>query len=197
MRVVSEHRIAGVVLAAGLSTRLGRPKQLEVIEGETLLERSVRTAQQAGLSPVIVVVRDEDVAARVQQMGAIPVLNRDSAKGLSTSIRLGVAVAQQEAIESIGLVLMTCDQVALSAAHLRALCARPQEISGTFYAGRIAVPAYFPRASFNALLQLEGDKGARELLRGAHSITCEELALDVDTEDDLERAKAFVASQRG
>jgi molybdenum cofactor cytidylyltransferase len=194
VRAVSAPRIAGLVLAAGLSTRLGRPKQLEVVGGETLLERTVRIAQQAGLARVIVVVREEQVGVRARQLGAIPVFNAESVKGLSTSIRVGVEAAQHESLD--GLLLMTCDQIALTAEHLHALCARPEEVSGSSYAGRIAVPAYFPRASFSALLQLEGDTGARELLRGARSVACEDLALDVDTEADLKRAKAFVASQR-
>ena len=58
-------KIAGVVLAAGASTRLGRPKQSIVIDGETLVERTVRVVKEAGLYPVIVVVADETMTSAV------------------------------------------------------------------------------------------------------------------------------------
>ena len=60
---------------------------------------------------------------------------------------------------------------------------------GSAYAGRIGIPAYFPRQDFAALLELTGDKGARELLRASSSISNEELALDIDTEEDVRQAR--------
>jgi CTP:molybdopterin cytidylyltransferase MocA len=179
------------VLAAGLSTRLGRPKQLEVLEGETLVERTVRIAGEAGLTPLVAVLLDASLIAPVQAMGAIPMLNPRAWQGMASSIHVGVKAAA--AAELDGLVLMTCDQIALTAKHLHALCGVPGEIIASRYAGRAGVPAYFPRASFEALLSLEGDKGARGLLREARAIPCEELALDVDTEEDLARAREYLA----
>jgi CTP:molybdopterin cytidylyltransferase MocA len=64
------------------------------------------------------------------------------------------------------------------------------QVTGSAYAGHVGVPAYFPASAFSSLLQLRGDTGAREMLRGARSIAAEELALDIDTETDLERARA-------
>ncbi|SEG00960.1 molybdenum cofactor cytidylyltransferase [Bryocella elongata] len=186
-----------MVLAAGLSTRLGRPKQLEVLDpdsGDTLVERAVRSAIAAGLSPIVVVIRSEELLAPLQALGAIVLFNRQSYKGLASSIRVGVEAALQ--LELDGVVLMTCDQVALTADHLRELLTAPDRVTGSYYMSRIGVPAYFPRASFEALLQLDGDVGARELLRGARSVACEELALDVDTEQDLKRAREFVVKSR-
>jgi CTP:molybdopterin cytidylyltransferase MocA len=192
---MSEGRIAGVVLAAGLSTRLGRPKQLEVLNGETLVERTVRIATAAGLSPVIAVILNGELIPSLQSLGAMVLINRNAYEGLASSVRVGVQAASHYELD--GLVLMTCDQVALTEKHLRALCERGDEVTGSLYAERVGVPAYFPRSSFEALLRLEGDKGARDLLRGVRNIACEDLALDVDTEEDLERAKKFLAWQPG
>lgn len=188
---MSEPRIASVVLAAGLSTRLGRPKQLELLAGETLIERTVRVAQQAGLSPVFVVVLEREWMPRLQALGAVAIRNEHSVQGLASSIRVGVEAAGSHALD--GLVLMTCDQVAMTAEHLRELCTRAEDVCGSRYAGKVGVPAYFPRSSFAALLTLGGDKGAKDLLRGARAVDCESLALDVDTEADLERAREFLA----
>jgi len=180
--------VAGVVLAAGASRRLGRAKQTVMLGGETLVERAVRVATEAGLSPVIAVVVDASLIGPLQQMGATVLLNRKAHEGMSTSIVAGVTWAL--GVGASGAVVMTCDQVALRPEHLRALCAEPERVTASAYAGRKGVPAYFPAASFAELMKLQGDAGARDLLRSAEAVVDESLALDVDTEEDLARAVA-------
>ena len=179
--------IAAVILAAGLSRRLGRPKQSIVLAGETLVERSVRIAQEAGLSPVLAVLVDSEQVESIKALGAVALLNRNTWEGLATSIHVGVEWAR--GINAAGVVLMTCDQPAVQPDHLRALIAEPSVAVGSAYAGKIGVPAYFPAASFAALLQLQGDTGARDLLRYARSIHTEDLAFDIDTEEDVALAQ--------
>ena len=180
--------IAGVVLAAGSSSRLGRPKQTVVLDGETLVERAVRVAQEAGFSPVIAVINPEgDFGHSLQQLGCLVVINEGFAEGMASSIRRGVAVAKM--LKASGVVLMTCDQVAVSPEHLRALCEDTESIAGSGYAGKIGIPAYFPASGFDGLQQLSGDVGAREMLRSARVVVNERLALDIDTEEDLARAQ--------
>jgi molybdenum cofactor cytidylyltransferase len=179
-------KIAAVVLAAGASTRLGRPKQMVVIDGETLVERAVRTASEAGLSPVILVVSDQSLKVP----GAQSVINPDANEGIASSIHCGVNAAAG----CDGVVLMTCDQPALTTEHLLALITDQDEPSGSAYAGRVGVPAYFPAAMFTALMQLKGDAGARALLRGARAVPNEALALDIDTPADVERVQKLLRS---
>jgi molybdenum cofactor cytidylyltransferase len=63
---------------------------------------------------------------------------------------------------------MTCDQVLLRPEHLRrAVCGQPERITGSAYAGKIGIPAYFPANSFSVLMGLQGDTGARDMLRDA------------------------------
>jgi CTP:molybdopterin cytidylyltransferase MocA len=182
---------AAVVLAAGASRRLGRPKQTVLLEGEMLVERAVRVAMEAGLEPVFVVVRPgAEFGEAVVALGAVVVENALADEGMAASIRCGVAAA----VGVDGVVVMTCDQVQVSAGHLRLLCKDAGRRTGSAYAGRVGIPAHFPAADFGELRQLEGDTGARELLRSAEAVTCESLALDVDTEADLERARGLVAT---
>jgi molybdenum cofactor cytidylyltransferase len=177
-------KIAAVVLAAGASRRLGRPKQTVILAGETLVERTVRIALEARLQPVIAVVRPEgDFGHSLQTMGAVVVLN-------DASIRYGVNVARL--LKASGVVLLTCDQVAVTAEHLQALCAKPAEATGSGYAGKVGIPAYFPAANFDSLMQLTGDTGARDLLRHARSVSTEALAFDIDTEADVARARTLL-----
>jgi molybdenum cofactor cytidylyltransferase len=184
--------IPAVILAAGASRRLGSPKQLAMLGRETLLERAVRVAREAGLSPVVVVVGAEyaQVLARSSLGNVVPVVNDDWAEGMGSSIRLGVGALGVAAKDAEGVVLMTCDQPAVTVRHLQLVASRA-EVKASQYAGRKGVPAYFPAKYFDKLMALHGDAGARELLVDAR---CEELVdgeLDVDTADDLERARVL------
>lgn len=178
--------IAAIVLAAGASTRLGRPKQLVVLGGETLLERAVRTARKAACQPVVVVLGAEadQIRERCNLSGAAVVVNEAPGEGMSSSIRVGVG-----ALPPVdGVVLMTCDQPAVTAEHLRALMA-VGDVAASAYAGRCGVPAYFPAKAFAALMELWGDAGARGLLREAATVDLDGGELDVDTAADLDEAK--------
>ena len=177
---------AAVVLAAGASRRLGEPKQLLVIGGETLLERAVRTARQAGCSPVVVVLgaEAERIRERCDLGGAQVIENPEWPDGMASSVRAGVEAARH----ADGIVLMTCDQPAVTAEHLRAVMASG-EVMASAYSGRRGVPAYFPETNFPALMKLAGDSGARELLLTASAIELPGGELDVDTEADRAEAE--------
>lgn len=189
--------VAGIVLAAGSSRRLGRPKQTVEIGGEILLHRAIRIAREAGLRPVFVVLDSEGrFAANVRNAGASIVLNHEAEEGISSSIRAGVRAAS--ALPDVaGAVLMTCDQIGATPEHLIELCAELQSVTGSGYAGKPGVPAYFPREVFPQLLTLQGDTGARDLLRGARFVVCEALALDIDTPQDVVRAQSLFPAATG
>lgn len=162
-----------------------------VLGGETLLERAVRVAMEAALDPVIVVIApDGEVAEGLCQSDCVVVVNELAAEGMASSIRHGVELAGE--LGAQGVVLMTCDQVALTADHLRALCADAARVTGSGYAGKVGIPAYFPAANFDRLMELRGDVGAREMLLGAAAVVDEGLALDVDTEGDVARARVLL-----
>jgi CTP:molybdopterin cytidylyltransferase MocA len=181
---------AAVVLAAGASTRLGEPKQLVTIAGETLLERAVRTAREAGCDPVVVVLGADAERIQIQcdLSDAVVAINDEWSEGMAASIRVGVRTLGAVAKNAGGVVLMTCDQPAVTAAHLRALM-KTGEAMASAYAGRRGVPAYFPKTAFAQLMELRGDMGARELLREAAEVELSHGELDVDTAEDLAQAR--------
>ncbi len=131
------------------------------------------------------VVRDEAMGTPLR--GCEVVVNALADEGMASSIRCGVARAREAGVA--GVVVMACDQVALRAEHLRALCAEADRVTGSGYAGRVGIPAYFPEAVFGELMELRGDVGARALLQGAAAVVDEGLALDVDTEADVLRGR--------
>jgi molybdenum cofactor cytidylyltransferase len=168
---VSGAEVAAVILAAGASRRLGRPKQLIDYEGETLLKRAVRLAREAGFHPVVVVLGAESEAIRtgIAAGDAVVVDNDAWQEGIASSMRAGLRAIAEHEPQSAGVLMMPCDQPRLSADHLRMLLStfraeRGPCIVASVYAGARGVPALFPAAMFSELNLLSGDMGARKLL---------------------------------
>jgi CTP:molybdopterin cytidylyltransferase MocA len=164
--------VGAIVLAAGASRRLGRPKQLLMCSGETLLERAVRLAGESGAAPVLTVLGANyaTISASVDLLrNSIPVINDQWEKGMATSIHAGIKALDDVAPWARGVLILTCDQPRLSSDHLRALIERfvtegEIAIVASTYAGVVGIPAVFSRTAFPELLALHGDKGARALL---------------------------------
>jgi molybdenum cofactor cytidylyltransferase/nicotine blue oxidoreductase len=163
-----------------------------MIGGETLLERVVRVAREASLSPIIVVTRaGTHFSTSLQPDNPVLIaINLEAEEGIASSIRCGIALGSTQGIA--GAVILSCDQPSLRADHLRALIEDASRVTGSSYGGSIGVPAYFPATAFTSLLQLRGDTGARRLLIDAHAVPAEDLTLDIDTEQDLAAARSLL-----
>lgn len=188
--------LGAVILAAGASTRLGQPKQLLQIDGETLVERTVRIAREAGADTVFVVLgaNYQPIFQVLQpyQPELRVLLNRRWAEGMGTSIALAAAAAERHNVDD--LLVLTCDQIAVTPEHLRELVAashREHVVASTYY-DRRGVPALFPEFSFHALQQLSGDRGARDLLqhKDVLQLPLPGGEIDIDTPEDLQQLRA-------
>ena len=188
--------VAGIIAAAGSSSRLGQPKQLLLIEGEGMLQRAIRIAQEAGASPVFVVLgaHRELIESRIDLGGAEVVVHDEWQEGLASSIRAGVRAAERQAPGASGLLLMICDQPRVTAEHLREMMNAFEMHSGeamiaSVYAATRGIPALFPRPAFGDLCALRGDKGARGLLAQPRwpvlEIPLEGGEVDIDLPEDL------------
>lgn len=180
--------VGAIILAAGASTRLGSPKQLILLGTETLLERTVRIAVEAGLDPVYGVV-SADLPPEACDNRMIRVVNAEAFEGMASSIRAGLHAAESGNSSLSGIVILVCDQPAVTAKHLRELARGGDHVIGSAYAQRKGVPAYFPASTFAELLALRGDVGARELLRFSEAIDLLGGELDIDSPKDLEHAR--------
>jgi molybdenum cofactor cytidylyltransferase len=191
-----DFRCAAVVLAAGASTRLGQPKQLVRIDGESLLRRTARLALEAGCSPVLVVLGFEAETLRAELHGlAVDVLvNHEWQEGMGASLRSGIEALRKSDPQPNAVLVLVCDQPRLTADHLRTLLARHQSyrqvaITASVYAQRAGVPAVFAAKLFSPLLASSGDRGARDLIR-AHAAEVQGIPwtageLDLDLPEDL------------
>ena len=185
-------RFGVVLLAAGGSSRLGRAKQLLPYLGRTLVEHAARTALASGAAEVVVVVGAEAAAVRAALAGLRVriVENGEWAEGMGGSIARGVAALGPDldaAVVALG------DQPRITPAHLRTLAERIGEtgkpIVASSYDGVLGAPCAFAREEFARLAALEGDVGARRLVRsGEEPVEMVEFAganLDIDTPEDV------------
>ena len=193
-----------VLLAAGASRRLGRPKQLVRRGNQPLLLNALASARGAlGPDAATVVVlgagalRLRNVLRRAAQRAgngaasACVVYNPLWRTGLAGSLRTGLAALPSSAPAAL---VMVVDQPDVDAAALSRLISawrkRPRVPAAAHYAGRAGVPAILPRRLWRVARSLEGDVGARALLRNAPELTLVEMPeaeLDIDTVEDLAR----------
>lgn len=179
---------AAILLAAGASARLGRPKQLLELDGEALVRRAARLGLEAGFAPMVVVVGSsaEAVQSALEGLPVQCVVNAEWQEGMAASIRAGLGAVPAG---SSGVLLLACDQPALARGILEAFRAIhqrwPARTLAAAYGGGLGIPALFPRSRFAGLLGLRGDRGAKALLGEAETIPFPGGEFDFDTPEDL------------
>ena len=193
--IVSKEPIAGIILAAGGSTRLGQPKQELMWRGKTFLENVLSTVAQAELAKVRLILSDNAYSHYITNYNNSnyqSLINQTWQFGQSTSIRMGL---QSLPANIGGVIFMLCDQPQIPSQLIRDLVQRHAEthapIIAPFVGGRRANPVLFDRCTFPDLMALEGDIGGRALFV-KYPIEYipwndENILLDVDTAEDYSR----------
>lgn len=188
--------ICGVVLAAGGSTRLGRPKQLLDLDGRPLLQHVVTTAA-AVLDEVVVVLghaAGEIEAALTLPKGARVVINPDHGAGQSTSLRAGLAALNEA---TTAAVILLGDQPRLPADAIRRVVAVHEQtgapIVRALWQGTPGHPVLIDRSIWGALSRIEGDVGARDVIASRPEMREVEMGgpipVDVDTWEEYEEVR--------
>jgi molybdenum cofactor cytidylyltransferase len=192
--------IAGVILAAGGSTRYGEPKQLLDWRGEPFVRAAARTALSAGLDPVLVITgaHAEQAEAALHDLPVAIVRNEAWQEGQASSIRAGVnalAPSQPKGEGVGGCIFLLVDQPQVDVPILQALIERhsldlPPVLAPMVQDAR-ANPVLFDRITFPDLLQLTGDVGGRGLFHKFSPTYLpwhdNRLLLDVDTPEQYRR----------
>lgn len=175
-------RVAGIVLAAGKASRMGAGghKLLAEFGGEPLVHRAARAVLEGGGQPVAVVTghRHREIEAALADLDVTPVLNPDFATGMASSLVSGLSEPAIAAAD--GVLVMLADMPGVTSSDIAVLLeafrteggrAIVRAVSG----GKRGNPVILPRATFPALLKLEGDMGARAIVE-----TCGLPVIDVE-----------------
>jgi molybdenum cofactor cytidylyltransferase len=188
-------RIGAIVLAAGLSSRMGRNKLLADIDGKPLLRRVVEAASASSVDPIIVVSGNaaDETAAALAGLQVRVVDNPDYRSGLSTSLKCGLRALPDDCD---GAMVLLGDMPAITASLIDKLVAAfdPAEsraICVATYRGKRGNPVLWARQFFPDMLQLAGDVGAKHLIAANGEVVCEVEAaddaplIDIDTPEAL------------
>jgi len=193
--------VGAVVLAAGASSRMGRPKQALRFGGLSLLRRASLAALEGGCSPVIAVTGAHAEISRAELNGldVLEVFNSDWQTGIASSVRAGIQGLLATTPNPVAAVFLLCDQPLVTGDVISALIAAyrgtQKPIIASSYDGSLGVPALFDKNLFARLTRLEGRAGAKHVIEENVSIAdflpLPGGGLDVDTPDDFSHLVAL------
>lgn len=189
---------AAIVLAAGGSRRLGRPKQLLRRDGETLVHRMARLAMETVPDRLLVICGGyaDEVSAAVDDLPVELLINTQWQDGLGSSLRVAASALARHAGPTL---ILSCDQPALAVPHLVELLGlaqgAPSGCAATVHGERIGIPVVVSAPVLRTAYSLRGDHGLGEVLNafprdGLAMMMAPELQDDLDTEDDVVAAIA-------
>jgi molybdenum cofactor cytidylyltransferase len=191
---MSECSLFSLILAAGESSRFGSNKQLIEFDGETLVGRTVRLAEDiCGERTILVVGNDwKRVLEACAPLCGFFVYNDNYKSGIASSIVCGINAVAHSAD---AILLLMADQPLITTQHLKSLINEWREAQNEIviseYSGIQGPPVIFPAQCFDNLITLKGDQGARSLLTNPkfsiRSLAFDAAAIDIDTPEDFER----------
>jgi molybdenum cofactor cytidylyltransferase len=184
-----------IILAAGSSSRLGKPKQNLVYKGQTLLQRAIATAATSVCRPVIVVLgaNEEMIKPTIESDSVNIIHNPEWQEGMASSIGAGIKALQKIEPEAGAVILMLCDQPFVGAALLHQLVQKKSDkgIVASGYNETIGAPVLFGAVYFDELLLLKGQEGAKKLLLkypdDVIAVPFPLGGIDIDTMEDYEK----------
>lgn len=185
-----------VILAAGNSSRLGRPKQLLPWHGKNLLQHAVETALEITTQPVVVTGAHADqLVAAVDANQVQVVYNPEWQQGIASSIRCGLLALLNRTPAPEQVIFMVCDQPFVTSELLLDLINEQQKSGKTIvasaYAGTLGIPALFEKTMFPQLLDLQGDHGAKKLMQQhpdqTAAVSFPQGNIDIDTVEEYEK----------
>lgn len=190
MSFVKKTKVAGIILAAGASSRFGRLKQTLPWGEENLVNTVIATASVVGLDPIMLVLgnRAEEIEATIRDEQVQILHNPNWQEGQSTSLKIA---AKQLSLELNGAVFLLCDQPQLSANFLSAIVeegCRSNKVVVPYVNDRRSSPVYFPSSCFPLFEKLSGDQGGRQIIAECpHTLLLwldDWMVKDIDTPED-------------
>jgi molybdenum cofactor cytidylyltransferase len=185
-----------ILLAAGQSARLGKPKQLLNYKGKTLLEHSLQVAIDTQLQPIVTVLgSNADLLKKsVEHFDTKVIINDQWSEGMASSIRCGIEELIKITPTIAGVIIMVCDQPYVTAKLLTDLVEKHEHSSkpivASSYKNNIGTPALFDKTIFALLLSLKGDSGAKKIMKSnpdwVEPVNFLFGEIDIDTTEDYD-----------
>ena len=183
-----------VILAAGASTRMGRPKQLLPLNGQPLLLHTVDEALSTSITHVVVVLgTDPDTYRDLLETYPVGlVINESWKNGLGSSIKAGLKAIRQRAKALDAVLFLVGDQPAIGFEYLSRMIDTYRNTSANLiasgYSDTYGVPAIFGAEFFDDIMALNDEDGAKRVLKKHEDVLtvldCPEGAVDIDTPQD-------------
>jgi len=187
---------SAIILAAGRSSRLGKPKQLLNYQGKTLLEHTIHAVKESSVQSIILVLGSgfESVINEIDINGLHIIKNDNWETGIASSIVSGINALYDIAPLPDAAILMVCDQPFVTGSLLDELIAAQKTtgkpIIASKYEDTIGTPALFHKSFFLQLIGLKGDSGAKKIMQQypdeVTTISFPLGSIDIDTPDDYE-----------
>lgn len=196
--------VAVVILAAGEASRMGQPKQLMHLQGQTLVQRAIQAAQSVSQEIVIVTgAHRELVQEEVERLPVAVAHNAAWSSGMGSSISTGVLKVKELHPDARAVIIMLCDQPLVNQVLLEDLIAEHQrsgtEVVASTYERVVGVPALFGKSLLPELIKLDGKIGAQKLITRHTSqlatVNFSEGIIDVDTPEDFARLQDRFTNQ--
>ncbi len=196
----STQKIAVIILAAGSSSRLGKPKQLLHFQQQTLIKKAVKTALQITAKDIFVITGflHQELVDELKNFPIRFVHNPDWQQGMGSSIKTGIKALNEteDASQADAVLFLLSDQPLITVDFLQKLIRqfyadKNSIVAATAYANTKGVPAIFDKSLFPVLQQLSGKGGAGVLFQkyaeNLITVPFENAAVDIDTEADYLR----------
>lgn len=198
MNEVNQSNIGVIILAAGASKRLGKPKQLLEFEEQTLLARIIENALATRLKTVVVLgANAEKIKTSIENLPVEIVENKNWQDGMSSSIVAGLNYLLEIKKDLSAVIILLCDQPFVDKELILKLIKTQKttnkKIIAGNYAQTVGVPALFTKDIFDELLKLDRKKGAKLIIKNyaaqneIATVSIPEAEFDVDTEEDFEQ----------
>jgi len=207
--MIQKSSIAGIILAAGASTRFGRPKQLLLLEGKYMIEWVLDAALGSRLDRIVLVLGDshkkvlQALDQKLQHPKLTIEINPEFHRGQSRSLRAGLTKVKDG---FAAVMFLLGDQPMINSAIINLLLETYQAVGKDIcvptYRGKRKNPTIFGHRLYSQLMEIRGDKGARELIDdNPNRVLTVEIEdplcfFDVDTPGDFKQLKNLIMENR-
>lgn len=189
--------IGAIILAAGSSERMGRPKQLIPFRGQALILHSIHAALNSMAAPVLVVIGSNhpEIRKLYSELPVQSVINENWESGMGSSIKAGIKRLQEFDPETEGAIIMAADQPLITGDHINEFCRLlnkyDERIICARYNNILGIPTLFEVSLFQEILQIDNNHGAKGIIRDRHNdvrpVDLPVAAVDMDKPEDIQR----------